>query len=139
MAVIRKQKIRRRVNKVRVSSPKFAAVVTGGKARLVRPNARSVPVEALRRQVRAGGRLDFVPCTLVKEKARSGEWIIRLQGGITGREYIRVRKHIGDHFYRLRLRGWTVHEGRTGDDPRHDYLCVPGREMEKAIKAFGWL
>ncbi len=133
---IHKQKIRRRVDKTRVS--KFAAVA-GKRTRRPQSSATRVDVDVLRRQVCAGGRLDFVPCTLVKERARSGEWIIGLEGGITGRECLRVCKHIGDHFYRLRLRGWTVHAGRIGDDPRHDYLCVPGREMEKAVKAFGWL
>ncbi len=98
-----------------------------------------VQVDALRRQLKANGRLKYVKCWLIKTKDRKGRWIIRLKGGITGREYLRAERCAGDIFFRLRLHGWTVHEGKLSDDPKDDYFWISGREMADALQDFGWL
>jgi len=98
-----------------------------------------VRVHALRRQVKANGRLKMVKVWLVKDKDRNGRWIIRLEGGITGRENLRARRHCGDCFFQLRLRGWTVHEGRLSEDPKDDFFWVGGREIADALQDFGWM
>lgn len=98
-----------------------------------------VRVHALRRQCKADGRLRMIKCWLVRDKDRNGEWIIRLEGGITGREFLRARKHCGDSFFTLRLRGWEVHQGKLSEDPRWDYFWISGREIADALMDFGWL
>ena len=98
-----------------------------------------VQVVALRRQCKSNGRLKMVKCWLVKDKDRNGRWIICLRGGITGREYLRAERYAGDCFFRLRLYGWTVHEGSLSEDPKHDYFWIPGREIADALQDFGWL
>lgn len=154
-----KRKIRDPVTKKRVRSPvrKRRIAYTGGgrekrsvgcevsKApwwleRLEKDGeVRRVQVHALRRQVKADGRFKMVKCWLVKEKNREGQWVIRLKGGITDREHLRAARHAGDCFFRLRLHGWTVHEGKLGEDPRNDYMWISGREIADALIDFGWL
>ena len=98
-----------------------------------------VQVDALRRQLKANGRLETVRVWLVKDKDRKGRWIIRVKGGITGREYLRAERYAGDCFFRLRLHGWTVHEGRLSEDPKDDFFWISGQEIVEALKSFGWL
>jgi hypothetical protein len=48
-------------------------------------------------------------------------------------------KQAGDCFFRMRLHGWTVHQGKLSEDPRHDYFWIPGREIADVLYDFGWL
>lgn len=98
-----------------------------------------VQVDALRRQCKADGRFEMVRCWLIKDKDRKGRWVIRVKGAITGREYMRAARYAGDCFFRLRLHGWVVHEGKLSEDPKDDHFWIPGREFADALTAFGWL
>lgn len=77
-------------------------------------------------------------CRLVKKKV-DGKWRLELRGGITGKEWLDADWHSGDCFYRLRLNGWVVHNGKLRDDPRWDFFWIPGIEMTKALTELGWV
>ncbi len=145
MSKVRKKRIARRrirppVNPVRVCPQIKKRRLPWWLKRLDDPGeVTRVQVDALRRQVKANGRLKMVKVWLVKDKDRKGRWIIRVKGAITGREYLRAERYAGDCFFRLRLHGWTVHEGKIGEDPKDDFFWIPGREFSDALTDFGWL
>ena len=151
---IHKRKLRKQVNKRRIQPvhsqrQSFSSDQLPAKAsdrlpwyaeRLDKSGASNrVEVHALRRQCKANGRLKMVKCYLVKDKNRRGDWVIRLEGGITGREFLHARKHCGDCFFLLRLHGWTVHKGKLSEDPHDDFFWIPGRAFADALQDFGWL
>ena len=137
---VARRRIRSPVNPGRVRKPVAKRKLPWWLKRLDNPGEVSrVQVDALRRQVKANGRLKMVRCWLIKTKDRNGRWVIRLRGGITGREYLRAERYAGDCFFRVRLYGWEVHKGKLSEDPNDDYLWISGQEIADTLRAFGWL
>lgn len=137
---IARRRIRPPVNPVRVRKPVAKRKIPWWLRRLDNPGEASrVQVQALRRQLKANGRLRHVKCWLIKDKDRKGRWVIRVKGAITGREYMRAARNAGDCFFKLRLHGWFVHEGKISEDPKDDFFWIPGNEFTEALRAFGWL
>ncbi len=137
---IARRRIRSPVKPGRVRTPVEKRKIPWWLKRLDNPGeVTRVQVDALRRQVKANGRLKMVKVWLVKDKDRHGRWIIRVKGAITGREYLRAERQAGDCFFRFRLHGWTIHTGKISEDPKDDFFWIPGREIADTLQDFGWL
>lgn len=105
-----------------------------------REGKKTVKVKAVRRQVKADGRdVEIVKCKLTRVRMKSGNWRLKLSGGITGDEWLDASWHAADCFWYVRFYGWEVHKGKRTEKREHDYFWIPGIEMSRALKELGWL
>lgn len=102
---------------------------------------KSVKVRIMRRGVKRDSEISWSKGKLVKTKV-DGKWRLLLKGGITGKEWLDADWHAGDCFYKLRIHGWIIHQGKLvsgGRKPKHDFMWIPSQDMHKALVKLGWV